>query len=95
LIIRKKITVKKRKKKKRNLQLIPSIQVPPFSHESTSQSSILFWHVEPSKPVPVQLHVYIFTPSIQIPPFSHAPEKQSSILLSHVGPLNPGLQLHV
>ena len=71
------------------------MQVPPFSHELTSQSSILCSHIEPSKPVPVQLHVYIFTPSIQIPPFSHAPEKQSSILLSHVGPLNPGLQLHV
>ena len=75
--------------------MIPSTHVPPLSQESTPQSLILLLHVEPSKPVPVQLHVYIFTPSIQIPPFSHAPEKQSSILLSHVGPLNPGLQLHV
>jgi len=50
------------------------MQVPPFSHELTSQSSILCSHIEPSKPVPVQSQVYVFIPSIQIPPFSHAPE---------------------
>jgi len=51
-------------------------------------------HVKPSKPVPVQLHVYELIPSAQIPPFLHGFGKQSSILFSHVGPLNPEAQEH-
>jgi len=75
--------------------LIPSIQVPPFKHGFGEQSLILLLQVKPSKPVPVQLQVYVFIPSIHWPSFSHAPEKQSSISSSHISPLNPGTHWHV
>jgi len=59
----------RRSKKERNeLQLIPSIQVPPFLQGFGEQSLILLLHVKPSKPVPVQLQVYELIPSMQVPP---------------------------
>jgi len=45
------------------------MQVPSFKQESILQSLILLLHVKPSKPVPVQLHVYELIPSVQLPPF--------------------------
>jgi len=75
--------------------LIPSLQVPPFKHGFDKQSLILVWHFVPSKPVPVQSHVYVFISSMHWPLFLQAPIKQSSILLSQFVPLNPVLQLHV
>jgi len=74
---------------KKILQLIPSVQVPPFKHGFGEQSSILVWHFAPLNPVPVQLHVYVLIPSIHWPPFLHGFGKQSLILLSQFVPLNP------
>jgi len=80
--------------KTNHLQLIPSTQVPPLKHAPVTQSLILFSHVLPSKPVPVQLHEKSLTKSVQVPPFLHGPDAQSSILLLHVGPSYPEAQLH-
>jgi len=61
----------KRKEKERELQLIPSIQVPPFKHRFGEQSLILVWHFVPSKPVPAQSHEKVSSSLEQIPSFWH------------------------
>ena len=57
------------KRKKKKIQLIPSMQVPLFKQESKVQSLMLLLHVAPLKPVPGQSQLNELTPSVQLPLF--------------------------